>query len=254
MSDDMPDLEDFEEVLGKKQSNQIDLGDYTKPKEANQPQPQPQQQQTKDGLNGLKKGFFNNSDKKQTQTQKQEQEQEIIKPKEKKNPLEIDEVQQNMNKQSPVGSFLEQNKDQWLNQELLMKIANNPKLSKLFTNPEYLQAVQAMQHNPKEVMKKFQNNKEFGELMEEYMRTMGEHFSNIKQEPKPKTEEERIQDIIQNDPEVRSCLQDQKVLAFIEYLQKNGKIDMQLIAQKDPQLMQKLQVLIHKGVLNIQRQ
>lgn len=67
-----------------------------------------------------------------------------------------------------------------------------------------------------------------------------------------KTQEEVIQEIIQNDPQVRAALQDPKVQAFIEYLQKNGGADFREIFRRDPELGQKLAVLIQKGVLNVQ--
>ncbi|CAD8069007.1 unnamed protein product [Paramecium primaurelia] len=270
MDDDIPDLEDFSEQLQKKKEAAIDIGDYTKPVEDKPIQIQQPKKQESD-FKGLKKGFLNDEKK----------DDDIIKPKEKKNPLEINEVQENMkqNNYSQFGQFLTQNKEEWLNQDLLQKIANNPKLQKLFTNPEYLSAVQQMQSNPTGVMQRYKNNPEFLELMSEYMKTMGEHFQQLKpqkqdkpqqqqqqqQQPKiipvdqnpqkkqPQTQEEKIQYIIENDKEVKAVLQDPRVQAFIEYLQRTGKADFQEIAYKDPQLMQKLQILIQKGVLNVQR-
>ncbi|CAD8091997.1 unnamed protein product [Paramecium sonneborni] len=268
MDDDIPDLEDFSEQLSKKKEASIDIGDYTKPIEQKPVQIQQTKQQD-NVFTGLKKGFLND----------QNNDQDIIKPKEKKNPLEIDEVQANMkqNNQSQFGQFLTQNKEEWLNQDLLQKITNNPKLQKLFTNPEYLSAVQQMQSNPTGIMQRYKNNPEFVELMSEYMKTMGEHFQQLNpqkkdqsqqqqqqqskvipvnqppQKKQPQSQEEKIQDIIENDKEVKAVLLDPRVQAFIEFLQRTGKVDFQEFAYKDPQLMQKLQILIQKGVLNVQR-
>lgn len=66
-----------------------------------------------------------------------------------------------------------------------------------------------------------------------------------------KSHEEIIQDTIQNDPEVRALLQDEKVVAFIEYLQKTRMADFNEILRKDPELGKKIQVLIKKGILNV---
>lgn len=42
-----------------------------------------------------------------------------------KNPLEIDEVQTNMNK---MNGYLDQTKSEWMNKDFLDKVANNDKL------------------------------------------------------------------------------------------------------------------------------
>ncbi len=50
------------------------------------------------------------------------------------NKLEIKEVQDAMN----MKQFLNNDKDKWLNPDLIKKITENPIASKLFSNPEYL--------------------------------------------------------------------------------------------------------------------
>jgi len=47
----------------------------------------------------------------------------------------LDEVQQAMK----VNETLADKKNEWMTPDLLSKIAANPKLTKLFTNPEYMQ-------------------------------------------------------------------------------------------------------------------
>ncbi|CAD8086717.1 unnamed protein product [Paramecium sonneborni] len=155
---------------------------------------------------------------------------------------------------------------------MIQQFLDCKQLQKLLAHPEYLSAVQQMQNSPTAIMQKYKNNPEFVHLMLEYMKTMGEHILYIKplkseqQQQQPKifpisqtsqinyiqTQEEKAQYIIENDKEVIAILQDTRVQAFIEFLQRTGKVDFKEIAYKDLQLMQKLQVLIQKGVLNVQ--
>lgn len=48
-----------------------------------------------------------------------------------------------------------------MNEDLLKQISENPKLQKLFTNPEYQQAFSLMQTKPKEAMERYGKNPEF---------------------------------------------------------------------------------------------
>ncbi len=82
----------------------------------------------------------------------------------KEDPLKIKEVQEAMKGQD----FLMSNKETWLNNDLLTQVAKNPKLQKLFTNPEYLKDIQAMEKNPKAIQQKYAHNKEFQDLFKEF--------------------------------------------------------------------------------------
>ena len=42
-----------------------------------------------------------------------------------------------------------EDKDKWLNQDLLSKIAKNPRLLAAMANPEFLQALDLMKKDPK---------------------------------------------------------------------------------------------------------
>ena len=57
--------------------------------------------------------------------------------------------------------------------------------------------------------------------------------------------------VIQNDPEVKAILEDPKVKNVIQYMQRAGGLDLHQVMAKDPQTGLKLQVLIKKGVFNV---
>lgn len=145
------------------------------------------------------------------------------------------------------------NKETWLNNDLLTQVAKNPKLQKLFTNPEYLKDIQAMEKNPKAIQQKYAHNKEFQDLFKEFSQTMSGHFSSLSTEYEGKAKEEEKKKQAQSDPEVDSILKEEKVQALIEYMRKNPKVDFHQIMRADPQLGQKIQTLINKGYFNLQR-
>lgn len=70
-------------------------------------------------------------------------------------------------------------KDKWLTKDLLTEIQKDPELAVLFMNPEYMLAVQQMQHNPKAVMEHYKNNKEFTKALTKLSKLMGNHFHTI---------------------------------------------------------------------------
>ena len=49
----------------------------------------------------------------------------------------------------------------------------------LFTNPEYMKAIDMFKTNPKEAMLKYGNNKEFMEAFQEFCKMMGMQFQNL---------------------------------------------------------------------------
>ena len=82
---------------------------------------------------------------------------------------------------------LANNKQQWLNQELLMKIAQNPNLMRCFMDPRFSTVIQELQTNPQECLKKYGNNPEFSTFIKEFSALMGDHFNNLAKNPLQKT-------------------------------------------------------------------
>ena len=93
----------------------------------------------------------------------------------KSNPLQLPEVQ------SAMLSHLQTNSDQWATPDLLDSITqNHPKLAQGMQNPQYMSALQSMQHNPKETLERLkQTNPEIVDWLMEFCGVMGEHFVKL---------------------------------------------------------------------------
>ena len=154
---------------------------------------------------------------------------------------------------------LANNKQQWLNQELLMKIAQKPNLMRCFMDPRFSTVIQELQTNPQECLKKYGNNPEFSNFIKEFSSLMGEHFNNLAKNPmagNPNYNTPEVQEII-NDPKVKPILEqeiinDPKIKPILERLQKEGRLDINEI-QRDPYIASRFKVLIDKKILNIQK-
>jgi hypothetical protein len=140
---------------------------------------------------------------------------------------------------------LANNKQQWLNQELLMKIAQNPNLMRCFMDPRFSTVIQELQTNPQECLKKYGNNPEFSTFIKEFSALMGDHFNNLAKNPMAGNPN-------YNTPEVQEIVNDPKIKPILERLQKEGRIDMYEI-QRDPYIASRFKVLIDKKILNIQK-
>ena len=140
---------------------------------------------------------------------------------------------------------LANNKQQWLNQELLMKIAQKPNLMRCFMDPRFSTVIQELQANPQECLKKYGNNPEFSNFIKEFSSLMGEHFNNLAKNPMAGNPN-------YNTPEVQEIINDPKVKPILERLQKEGRLDINEI-QRDPYIASRFKVLIDKKILNIQK-
>ena len=140
---------------------------------------------------------------------------------------------------------LANNKQQWLNQELLMKIAQNPNLMRCFMDPRFSTVIQELQTNPKECLKKYGNNPEFSNFIKEFSALMGDHFNKLAKNPIEGNPN-------YNTPEVQEIVNDPKIKPILERLQREGKIDMNEI-MRDPYVSSKFKILIDKKILNIQK-
>jgi len=140
---------------------------------------------------------------------------------------------------------LSNNKQQWLNQELLMKIAQKPNLMRCFMDPRFSTVIQELQTNPQECLKKYGNNPEFSNFIKEFSSLMGEHFNNLAKNPMAGNPN-------YNTPEVQEIINDPKIKPILERLQKEGRLDINEI-QRDPYIASRFKVLIDKKILNIQK-
>ena len=140
---------------------------------------------------------------------------------------------------------LANNKQQWLNQELLMKIAQNPNLMRCFMDPRFSTVIQELQTNPQECLKKYGNNPVFSNFIKEFSALMGDHFNNLAKNPMSGNPN-------YNTPEIQEIINDPKIKPILERLQKEGRLDMNEI-QRDPYVASRFKVLIDKKILNIQK-
>ncbi len=311
--DDIPDLEDFSEQLGKIRKNRGDNNDHipseikvnvvndnnpkidnSNPNKVNIPittipedkKTEPQKIETKpksevkkekndddDFGKGFRRGFFrrqNKASQKQEPEKKKSPQNQNQKP-EKKSESQIEDLthiksspgtttktntmnsftadlKENEKNSSTNHSLLNNivnNKQEWLNQELLMKIAQKPNLMKAFMDPRFTTIIQEMQNNPQECMRKYGNNPEFSNFIKEFSSIMGDHFNNLAKNPMSSNPN------YYND-DVQSIINDPKIKPILDRLQIEGKIDIQEI-QSDPYIASKFKVLIDKGILNIKK-
>ena len=152
--------------------------------------------------------------------------------------------EQSDNTKGLLGSIVDK-KNEWLNQELLMKIAQNPNLMRCFMDPRFSVVIQEMQRYPQECMRKYGNNPEFATFIKDFAALMGDHFNKLATNLPGANPNMNL-------PEVQAILNDPKVTPFLSKLQKEGKIDVEEI-NRDPYLASKIKVLIDKGILNIKK-
>jgi len=55
------------------------------------------------------------------------------------------------------------------------------------------------------------------------------------------------------DPQVKALLAEPQVQNFIKHLQTAGGVDFHDLCRRNPELAQKIQFLMHKGIFNSQR-
>lgn len=89
----------------------------------------------------MKKGFLGGGGA----SKKKQPEVVEIKANKKANPLEIKEVQQSMK----MNNYLQETRSEWMNENFLQKVTTNQKINKLFTNPEYMKAIDMFKTNPR---------------------------------------------------------------------------------------------------------
>ena len=249
-----------------------------KPKQEEKPKPKIDNKRDEDnfGFGLFKRGFLKrhnfsedeNKNKKEKEKEKEiKKENKVEKPK-KEEPIDLTHIKSNpgtTTKTNVINNFnkdlksnqdstkinpnmlnnLANNKQQWLNQELLMKIAQNPNLMRCFMDPRFSSVIQELQTNPQECLKKYGNNPEFSNFIKDFSALMGDHFNNLAKNP------------IQGNPnystpEVQEIVNDPKIKPILERLQKEGRLDMNEI-QRDPYIASRFKVLIDKKILNIQK-
>lgn len=65
-----------------------------------------------------------------------------------------------------MNNYLDETRSQWMTDNFLEKVTNNSKIGKLFTNPEYMKAIDMFKTNPREAMLRYGGDKEFMEAFQ----------------------------------------------------------------------------------------
>ena len=243
-------------------------------KQEEKPKPKPDNKRDEDnfGFGLFKRGFlkrhnFSEDENKNKKEKEPKKENKEI-PTKKEEPVDLTHIKSNpgtTTKTNVINNFnkdlkstqesskinpnmlnnLANNKQQWLNQELLMKIAQNPNLMRCFMDPRFSTVIQELQTNPQECLKKYGNNPEFSNFIKDFSALIGDHFNNLAKNPMQGNPN-------YSTPEVQEIVNDPKIKPILERLQKEGKIDMNEI-MRDPYVAAKFKILIDKKILNIQK-
>ena len=243
-------------------------------KQEEKPKPKPDNKRDEDnfGFGLFKRGFLkrHNFSEDENKNKKEKEPKKVNKeiPTKKEEPVDLTHIKSNpgtTTKTNVINNFnkdlkstqesskinpnmlnnLANNKQQWLNQELLMKIAQNPNLMRCFMDPRFSTVIQELQTNPQECLKKYGNNPEFSNFIKDFSALMGDHFNNLAKNPMQGNPN-------YSTPEVQEIVNDPKIKPILERLQKEGKIDMNEI-MRDPYVAAKFKILIDKKILNIQK-
>lgn len=151
----------------------------------------------------------------------------------KTNPLHLDEVQESMKASSDTFA------SNWsTSPDLLQRISSDPILFKDMTNPKYTAALEALQQDPKEAMKRFENHPDVKDFLNRMCRVLGDHFTELgeKQDQEQKQVKEqgkkkqgRSNDVKEKDvgPLAYSALQKEKMR------QEHGKESFDKMSKKE---------------------
>jgi hypothetical protein len=138
-------------------------------------------------------------------------------------------------------------KDEWMNQDLLTKIAQKPELMKYFMDPRFTEVINLFQKNPQQAIQQYGHVKEFSQFIKDFSSIMADHFNGL-------SHKQQQQDTVQQfDKETQEILNDPEISKIIYKLQTEGKLDIEEI-NKDLVLSAKVKKLIDKGVFQVQKE
>lgn len=289
---DVPPLEDFSELIG--QVNKLQTDDLHQSLAIESSSSKPKDEQVKklpssskdqksaaprvSNFGGFKKGFLNNtkaikgkpalSSRPTTKTD----DIPVIKPKnpmERKNKMEIPEVQEAM--KSNIPSL--ENKE-WITDDLLKKIEANPSLAKLLMDPKFTAALSQVQADPVKAMAMLSSNPEMQKALQEFSGILGEHFTSLGHseqistaprnigltehrtptQPGPMSltpspeDEAKMQELL-SDPEVMKALQDHQIQKLLTLMKTNPDAAQLEVKNATADTRAKIQKLVEVGLL-----
>lgn len=293
---DVPPLEDFSELIGE--VNKLRTDDSHQSLAIESPSSKPKDEQVKklptssskdqkssaprvSNFGGFKKGFLNNTKaikgKPALSSRPTTKADDIplIKPKnpmERKNKMEIPEVQEAMKSNIPSLESKE-----WITDDLLKKIEANPSLAKLLMDPKFTAALSQVQADPVKAMAMLSSNPEMQKALQEFSGILGEHFTLLghseqggeistasrnlgltehrtptQQGPvslTPSPEDEAKMQELLSDPEVMKALQDHQIQKLLTLMKTNPDAAQLEVKNATADTRAKIQKLVEVGLL-----
>lgn len=253
IDDELPPLEDFSDELSKRRGNTQKEPEAIKVNVVGEGQKK-EVPKEEFGMK-FKRGFFLKNNDKKGQNENPEdlthiksaQSSEGTKTETYDNFKSNLKNSSNQTSSNPLLSNIVDKKDEWMNQELLNKLAQKPNLIKYFMDPRFTEVINLMQKDPKRAIEQYGKIPEFNEFIKEFSGIMAEHFNKMSKNEENKPSNVNI------DQESQLILQDPKVQPIIYKLQTEGKLDVAALG-RDPYVAERIKKLIDKGVLKFQRE
>ncbi|VDL63062.1 unnamed protein product [Hymenolepis diminuta] len=157
------------------------------------------------------------------------------------------------------------NYTQWITDELLSQVSSDPEISAWLQNPEKMSLLNNIKTNLMELITS--KNTKDKMVIQKISGILAEHFERLSVsqehgessetsiqtrkpliEEVPSPEEEKVNSLLA-DENIRSALQDEEVHMIIETLRDNPEKGHQLAAQASKDVIEKIRLLVQKGVL-----
>ena len=210
---------------------------------------------------GMKGGFFNRKKKKKKKKEvtKKKDTIPVLRPAAKKeDKLRISEVQEAMS-ENAMNTL---KKGEWVNDDLMKKIRENPTLLRTFSDPRFRHLAERLQSNPKAVIQEAQRNPELKEFLNALMSVLGTHFKNMGEHaatkqttsspPQPPIQQHQDPEVkrVLEDPELRALLMDPKMKEVLQNCStKPGALQYYMSI---PDVREKLQKMARAGLIQLQ--
>jgi len=162
----------------------------------------------------------------------------------------------------------------WLNEDMLQKVASNPRLAAGLQNPRLLKAMGEIQANPKLAKEKYGQDREIAEFYKSFMELMGNHLSGLAEaeEKQSKKAQQKAEPDVQiqqrsmshsgpslggrsvdpaavqrwmSDPQIVAALNDENTSKMLSVIQSDSSAFLRLISHPN------IRTLVKAGILAI---
>jgi hypothetical protein len=136
----------------------------------------------------------------------------------------------------------------------LQKIQKNEILRKGFSNVKIMEQIGLISKNPK-MANEFSKDPQFKEFFGEYMKLLGNTFEQKGKQEQPRQVPQPTFTIQKTgNPRIDAILEDPEVRKVLEMMSRGHRVEMYSLARQNPQLVEKMKVLMHSGYLQAQAQ